>query len=101
VTHWRRSPRALELAVEELRNELAPATLLAEVQRRWPGAVGPAVAAEAQPTAERGGVLTISCSASVWAHELDLLGPEIIERLNGALERGSITRLRCVAMPRE
>jgi len=80
--------------------ELAPQTLLAEAQRAWPGAVGPAIAAEAQPTAERGGVLTVSCSASVWAHELDLMGPEIVERLNGALANGSVTRLRCVTMPR-
>jgi hypothetical protein len=35
----------------------------------------------------------------VWAQELDLMGPAIVERLNAALERGSVTRLRCVAMP--
>jgi predicted nucleic acid-binding Zn ribbon protein len=86
--------------LEHVRDELAPQTLLAEAQRAWPAAVGPAIAAAAHPTAERGGVLTISCSASVWAHELDLMGPEIVERLNGALENGSVTRLRCVTMPR-
>jgi predicted nucleic acid-binding Zn ribbon protein len=101
MTHWRRSPRPLGLAVDGLRDELAPATLLGEVQRIWPDAVGAAIAAEAQPTAERGGVLTISCSASVWAQELDLMGLAIVERLNAALESGSVTRLRCVAMPRE
>ena len=101
MTHWRRSPRRLGLAVDGLRDELAPATLLGEVQQVWPDAVGAAIAAEAQPTAERGGVLTISCSASVWAQELDLMGPAIVERLNAALERGAVTRLRCVAMPRE
>jgi predicted nucleic acid-binding Zn ribbon protein len=101
MTHWRRSPRALGVAIDGIRDELAPATLLAEVQRMWPEAVGQAIAAEAQPTAERGGVVTISCSASVWAHELDLLGPSIVERLNAALQTGSVTRLRCVAMPRE
>jgi predicted nucleic acid-binding Zn ribbon protein len=100
VTHWRRSPRPLGLAVGGLRDELAPATLLGEVQQVWPDAVGAAIAAEAQPTGERGGVLTISCSASVWAQELDLMGPAIVERLNAALETGAVTRLRCVAMPR-
>jgi predicted nucleic acid-binding Zn ribbon protein len=101
VTHWRRSPRPVGLAVDGIRDELAPATLLAEVQRIWPEAVGPAIATEAQPTAERGGVLTVSCSASVWAQELDLMGPAIVERLNAALRCGSVTRLRCVSMPRE
>ena len=49
--------------------------------------------------AERGGVLTVSCSASVWAHELDLMAPAILERLNELLRDQRITRLRCVAVP--
>jgi predicted nucleic acid-binding Zn ribbon protein len=101
MTHWRRSPRRVGIAIDGIRDELAPATLLAEVQRMWPEAVGPAIAAEAQPTAERAGVVTVSCSASVWAQELDLMGPAIVERLNAVLQTGSVTRLRCVTMPRE
>ncbi len=85
--------------MEKMRDELAPQTLLADVQRAWPEVVGEAIAAEAQPTAERAGVVTISCSASVWAHELDLMGPAIVERLNTALGTDSLARLRCVAMP--
>lgn len=80
-----------------LADDLAPQTLLADVQRAWPEAVGPSIAAQAQPTAERGGVVTISCSASVWAQELDLMSVAILERLNGALASGTISRLRCVA----
>ncbi len=99
MSQWRRSPRPLGAAIDGIRDELAPQTLLAEVQRAWPEAVGGAIAVEAQPTAERGGVLTISCSASVWAHELDLMGPTIVERLNGVLRGGEVTRLRCVTMP--
>jgi predicted nucleic acid-binding Zn ribbon protein len=99
VTSWRRSPRPLGTAVERIRDELAPQTLLAEVQRVWPTAVGAAIAGEAQPTAERGGVLTISCSGSVWAQELDLMSTTILERLNRALRTGRITRLRCVTLP--
>jgi predicted nucleic acid-binding Zn ribbon protein len=98
MTHYRRSPRSMTGALGALADRLAPQTLLADVQRAWPGAVGEAIAAEAQPTAERGGVVTISCSASVWAQELDLMGPQIIERLNAALATGSVQRLRCVAV---
>lgn len=94
----RRSPRPLTFAVEALRDELAPETLLADVQRAWPDAVGAAVAAEAHPVSEHNRVLTISCSASVWAQELDLMAPAIIERLNRRLRAGQITRLRCVAV---
>jgi predicted nucleic acid-binding Zn ribbon protein len=87
----------METALALLADELAPETLLAEVQRVWPQVVGPSIAAQAQPTAERGGVVTVSCSASVWAQELDLMSVAIIERVNGALRFGAITRLRCVA----
>ena len=29
--------------------------------------------------------MTVRCSSSVWAHELSLLGPQIVARLDGAL----------------
>lgn len=96
---WRRSPRPLGFAVEGLQNGLAPLTLLAEVQRVWRDAVGAAIAGEAQPTAERGGVLVVSCSASVWAQELDLMGPTLVERLNEVLGAQRVNRLRCVTVP--
>jgi predicted nucleic acid-binding Zn ribbon protein len=99
MTHYRRSPRPLGSALGPLQVDLAPDTLLAEVQRAWPAAVGETIAGQAQPVAERGGVLTISCAASVWAQELDLMGPELVERLNKTLEQGSLTRLKCVATP--
>jgi predicted nucleic acid-binding Zn ribbon protein len=98
VTSYRRSPRSLAPALEVLRDAVAPATLLAEIQRAWPEAVGPAIAAEAVPTRERGGVLTVSCSASVWAQELDLMSPAILARLNELLDGAGIQRLRCVAV---
>ena len=85
--------------MDDLRDEVAPETLLADVQRVWPEAVGAVIAGEAQPVSERGGVLTVSCSASVWAQELDLMGPVIVERLNGLLSGHPISRLRCVAVP--
>jgi predicted nucleic acid-binding Zn ribbon protein len=97
VSHYRRSPRSLDEAFASLTAEWAPATTLAAIQRAWPGTVGELIAAEAQPTAERGGVLTIACSASVWAQELDLMSAQIIPRLNLALERDLVKRLRCVA----
>ena len=99
MSPYRRSPRPLALALERVRDDLAPATLLAEVQRAWPEAVGPVIAAEATPTAERGGVLTVSCSASVWAQELDLMAPVLLERLNELVRGGEVSRMRCVALP--
>jgi len=99
MTRFRRSPRPAALALVRARDALAPQTLLAAVQTAWPAVVGAAIAREAQPTAQRGGTLTVSCSASVWAQELDLMGPEILERLNALLDGSEISRLRCVALP--
>jgi predicted nucleic acid-binding Zn ribbon protein len=99
MTAYRRSPRPLTFALDRMRDGLAPQTLLADVQRSWRDAVGTAIAGEAQPVAERSGVVTVSCSASVWAQELDLMAPAIIERLNALLGAGQVCRLRCVAVP--
>jgi hypothetical protein len=95
----RRSPRPLAEAFGALTDELAPRTLLADVQRAWPASVGEAIAAQASVTGER-------CAASVWAQELDLMAPQIIARLNRELgtrpdpRTGSdpVRRLRCVAV---
>lgn len=101
MTSYRRSPRQAAFAFDRVRDDLAPDTLLAEVQQAWRAAVGPAIAAEAQPTRERAGVVTVSCAASVWAQELDLMAPAILERLNQRLRSGRVSRLRCVALPVE
>jgi predicted nucleic acid-binding Zn ribbon protein len=89
------APRLLATALEQLTSSLAPTTTLAGVQATWERAAGPAVAAAARPTAERDGVLTVTCSAAVWAQELSLMAGELIPRLNDALGRDAIRELRC------
>jgi predicted nucleic acid-binding Zn ribbon protein len=96
---WRRSPRPIGLAIGEVRDGWEPETVLARVQRVWREAVGPAIAAEATPSSERAGVLTVSCSGAVWAQELDLMEATILESLNTSLRGVRIERLRCVATP--
>jgi len=91
----RTEPRPLSHAIATLADRLAPHTTLADVQRVWPAAVGEVIAAQAEPTAERDGVLTVTCEASVWAQELDLMAGEILARLNGALGGEPLQELRC------
>lgn len=95
----RAAPRPLSLALQGLTAELAPGSVLARVQLVWEAAAGPAAATAARPIAERGGALTLACSDGVWAQELDLMAPAILERLNALLRAGQITRLRCVSVP--
>ena len=99
------APRRIAVALDRLAPELAPATTLARVQARWPEAVGGVIAAEAEPVSEREGVVTVACKSAVWAQELDLLGPDLVARLNTALGApggdGPVRRLRAVtARPR-
>jgi predicted nucleic acid-binding Zn ribbon protein len=89
------APRPLAAALEQLTGALAPASPLARVQEVRASAVGPAVAASAHPTAERDGVLTVTCAAAVWAQELDLMAAELIPRLNAALGADGVRELRC------
>ena len=81
----RRSPRPLAAALRRARDRAQPTTLLAAAQSAWPAAAGPAAAAQAQPSAERDGVVTVSCRSATWAQELDLLQAELCERLEKEL----------------
>ena len=95
----RRAPRGAGDAILALADQIAPLTPLSEIQRAWKMVAGDAIARNAQPTAERAGTVTITCASSVWAQELDLLSPDLIERLNDALSACSVTSLRCQAAP--
>jgi len=83
------------VALESLTESLAPVTTLARVQKVWEQATGPAIASAAQPVSEREGVLTVSCEASVWAQELELMAPELLRALNAALGAELLQALRC------
>jgi predicted nucleic acid-binding Zn ribbon protein len=89
------APRPISAALEGLAATLAPATALAQVQAAWEEAVGPVICAAARPTAERQGVLTVTCESSVWAQELELMACDLLARLNAALGEGALVQLRC------
>ncbi len=91
----RRAPRPIGAALSGVVEDLAPATTLARVQRVWSEVAGEAIAREADPVSERDGIVTITCSSSVWAQEIELLAADLVERLNGALGRPRWTARRC------
>jgi hypothetical protein len=93
----RRGLRPVSGAVGRLTDRLAPATLLAEIQRAWPEAAGSAFAAHSEPWAERDGEVVVACPAAVRAQELDLMSEFVVERLNQALGRPAVRRLRVQA----
>jgi predicted nucleic acid-binding Zn ribbon protein len=93
----RRAPRPAATAVQALAQRLRPATPLGAVQGAWEAAVGPAIAREAHPVGERAGTVTVACSSSVWAQEVQLLGPALVEALNRELGAPRVKALRCRA----
>ena len=84
----RDQPHPLASALEAVRAEVAPQTLLASVQETWPEIAGATVAAQADPVAERDGVITIACRSATWAQELDLMQDELLPRMREALADG-------------
>jgi predicted nucleic acid-binding Zn ribbon protein len=91
----RYAPRPLAVALGNLTGVLAPASVLARVQEVWEAAVGPAIAAAARPTAEHEGLVTVTCDASVWAQELELMSEALVALLNTALGSDDVRALRC------
>jgi hypothetical protein len=96
----RRGPRPVSHALDAFTTDLMPATLLAEVQRAWPEAAGAAFAPHSEPWRERNGEVTVACPEAVRAQELDLMSELVVERLNRALGRPAVRRLRVQARPR-
>ena len=95
----RRAPRPLSAALGQVVSHAEPATLLARVQAEWPAAAGAGLAAVAAPEGEREGTVTVACESAVWAQELELLGPDVLARLNerlGLREAERVKRLRFV-----
>jgi predicted nucleic acid-binding Zn ribbon protein len=90
----RSAPRPVAVSLERITAGLAPATLIAEVQRAWPEAAGEAFAATCTPASERAGTVWVDCESAVWAQELDLLSERVLERLNRLVGDGRVTRLR-------
>jgi predicted nucleic acid-binding Zn ribbon protein len=78
----RLAPRPLAAALEGVVGQARPAGLLAAVQSAWPEVAGPALAAAATPVSEREGTVTVACESAAWAHELDLLAPDLLAELN-------------------
>jgi predicted nucleic acid-binding Zn ribbon protein len=93
----RPAPRPLSKALDSVLPDVAPATLLAQVQAAWKEVAGERLAAAAAPVSERDGVVTVACESGMWAQELDLLAPDLLARVEAALGARSVTKLRFVS----
>ncbi|MGK2879020.1 MAG: DUF721 domain-containing protein [Solirubrobacterales bacterium] len=94
--HRRRDLSRLSDALAEITAEMQPATRIARVQTAWPEAVGPTVAKWAVPVSERAGTVTFACADSMVAHELEMIKPDLLKKLQKVLSDGAPTELKFV-----
>lgn len=90
----RRAPRPASSALRAALEQAAPRTPLAALQAAWAEVVGERIDAVAKPVAERAGEVTVGCTDSVWAQELDLMQGQLLERLQGRLGERAPRSLR-------
>ncbi len=57
---------------------------------QWEKSVGPAIALHARPQIVRGKKLTLVVDSPAWIQQLSLLKPQIIEKVNANLGKGTI-----------
>lgn len=74
-------------ALDAVARSAAPPTPLARVQELWREVAGAEVSARAEPIDEQAGTVVVGCESALWAQELSLLAPRLLERLNEALGR--------------
>lgn len=92
----KREPRRVGGAIEQVLRELghmrdAPAMRIALA---WEEAVGPGVAAHAEPCALRGGVLEVRVDSPGRAQALQLRSAELLDALAQGVGEGAPTRIR-------
>ncbi len=102
----RRSPRPIAGALDAMRGSWQPPSPVGRAQTAWDeigrvwadviGTHGPYIVARTKVVSLRAGVLTVSCSESVVADELQLQSERVLEGLNRQLAGDPITRLKCV-----
>ena len=67
---------------------------LTRIWEVWNGAVGEAVAANAQPWAFKGNLLLVHVSSSTWLYQLRFMKQAMLTQVNAALGRGMITDIK-------
>ncbi len=74
---------------------------VAKVWGEWKGIVGPGIAAHADPTSLRDGVLGVRADSPTWATELGYLAGEIKTRVNRAVGEPLVREVKVWVGPRQ
>jgi predicted nucleic acid-binding Zn ribbon protein len=88
--------RPIADAVMRLAESLAPQTPLSKIKRAWPEVVGKPMAAHSKPAQLKGSLLTVECSGSVYAQELELQSRRVLTKLAEELSAQVVEKIRFV-----
>lgn len=96
----KRAARVSDLLEEVLSAQgLRSVTWMVRLSAKWPEIMGPLLSGKTSPVRFRNGVLTVLVQNHAWAQELQLRKPELLERVNAALEGGKADDLRFAVGP--
>lgn len=93
----RKAARVSDLLEEVLSGQgLRSVTWMVRLSSKWPEIVGPLLSGKTSPVRLKNGVLTVLVRNHAWAQELQLGKPDLLGRINVALEGGSARDIRFV-----
>lgn len=78
---------------------LRSVTWTVRLSSKWPEIVGPLLSGKTAPVRFRNGVLTVLVQNHSWAQELQLRKPDLLGRINAALEGGKADDIRFAVGP--
>lgn len=68
--------------------------LMAKLLSVWDGTVGAGIAKHALPESVKGGILTVIVDSPVWMHQLSMMAPGLIEKINSVMGDGTVADIK-------
>ncbi len=62
--------------------------IMAKLLAAWDKTVGAGIAKHALPESIKGGILTVTVDSPVWMHQLSMMAPGLIEKINSVMGDG-------------
>lgn len=68
--------------------------LMAKLLSVWDGTVGAGIAKHALPESIKGGILTVTVDSPVWMHQLSMMAPGLIEKINTVMGADAVADIK-------
>jgi len=68
--------------------------LMAKLLSVWDKTVGAGIAKHALPESIKGGILTVTVDSPVWMHQLSMMAPGLIEKINSVMGADTVSDIK-------